>query len=61
MPMYNLLEYLDNYFMTSGILWNCGRDEVNGDAKENDDAGKYWMKWITTRQQQVNLLGTRQK
>ena len=43
MPMYNLLEYLDNYFMT-GILWNCCRDEVNGDANENDDAGKYWMK-----------------
>ena len=44
MPMYNLLEYLDNYFMTSGILWDCCRDEVNGDANENDDAGKYWMK-----------------
>ena len=31
--MYNLLEYSDNYYMTSGSLQNCHRDEWN-DAKE---------------------------
>ena len=36
MPMYNLLEYSDNYSMTSGSLWNyCYRDEINDDSNEN--------------------------
>ena len=35
MPMYNLLEYTDNYSMTSGGLWNYYRDEINDDANEN--------------------------
>ena len=38
MPMYNLLEYSDNYSMTSGSLWNYYRDEVNDDENENDNA-----------------------
>ena len=37
MPMYNLLEYSDNYSMTSGSLWNYYRDEVNV-ANENNAA-----------------------
>ena len=36
MPMYNLLEYSGNYSMTSGILWNYYRDEINDDANENN-------------------------
>ena len=32
MAMHNLLENSDNYFMTSGSLWNYYRDEVNDDA-----------------------------
>ena len=41
MPMYNLLEYSDNYSMTSGSLWNYYRDEVNDNAnKINDDIYK---------------------
>ena len=27
MPMYNLIEYSDNYARTSGILWQYCRDE----------------------------------
>ena len=27
MPMYNMLEYSDNYSMTSGSFWNYYRDE----------------------------------
>ena len=38
MPMYNLLEYSDNYSMTSGSLWNYYRDDVNDDANENNVA-----------------------
>ena len=40
MPMYNLLEYSDNYSMTSGSLWNYYRDEIN-DFANNDDANNY--------------------
>ena len=34
MPMYNLLEYSDNYSKSSGRLWNYYRDEVNNNANE---------------------------
>ena len=34
MSMYNLLEYNDNYSMTSGSLWNYYRNEVNDDANK---------------------------
>ena len=27
MPMYNLIEYNDNYLKTSGVLWQYCRDE----------------------------------
>ena len=36
MPMYNLLEYSDNYSVTSGSLWNYYRHEINDDKNEND-------------------------
>ena len=28
MPMYNLIEYSDNYSGASGSVWQCKRDEV---------------------------------
>ena len=37
MPMYNLLEYCDNYSMTLESLWNYCRDEINDDEIENDN------------------------
>ena len=37
MPMYNLLEYSDNYSVTSGSLWNYYRDETHDDENENDN------------------------
>ena len=36
MPMYNSLEYSDNYSMTSGSLWNYHRHQVNDNASENN-------------------------
>ena len=29
MPMYNLIEYSDNYSDTSGSLWQFNRDEIS--------------------------------
>ena len=37
MPMYNLLEYSNNFSMTSGNLWNYYRDEQNDFANKIDD------------------------
>ena len=31
-PMYNLIEYSDNYFDTSGSLWSFKRDEITNNA-----------------------------
>ena len=37
-PMYNLLEYCDNYSLKSESVWNYYKDEMNGDAAEVNDA-----------------------
>ena len=36
MLMYNLLEYSENYSMTSRNLWNYYRDEINNDESETN-------------------------
>ena len=38
MQMYNLLEYSNNYSMTSGGLWNYHRNKVNDDVNGNNSA-----------------------
>ena len=58
MSMYNLLEYRDNYSMTSESLWNYYRDEVNDAANENDSANN---KINNNKTIEVNLLNIRQK
>ena len=37
MPMYNLIEYSDNYSDTSGSLWDFKRDEITNDADVTND------------------------
>ena len=37
MPMYNLIEYSDNYSDTSGSLWNFKRDEIINNADVTND------------------------
>ena len=37
MPMYNLIEYSDNYSDTSGSLWDFKRDEIVNNADVNND------------------------
>ena len=36
-PMYNLIEYSDNYSDTSGSLWNFKRDEIINNADATND------------------------
>ena len=43
MPMYNLIEYSDNYAKTSGSLWQYYRDEPN-DNLANSKSFKYKIK-----------------
>ena len=58
MPMYNLIEYSDNYSDTSGSLWQFKRDEIEGDVDLTVDAQhipnnlssfKYKSSFITNR------------
>ena len=37
MPMYNLIEYSDNYSDTSGSLWDFKRDEIDNNADVTND------------------------
>ena len=37
MPMYNLIEYSDNFLDTSGSLWGFKRDETSNNANVNND------------------------
>ena len=58
MPMYNLIEYSDNYSDTSGSLWQFKRDEIEGDVDltvddnhipSNSSSFKYKASLITNR------------
>ena len=58
MPMYNLIEYSDNYSDTSGSLWQFKRDEIEGNVDLTVDANhipnnsssfKYKSSFITNR------------
>ena len=40
LPMNNLLEYSQNYSMTSGSLWNYYRHEID-DVYDNTSYGKH--------------------
>ena len=48
MPMYNLIEYNDNYSDTSGSLWHLKRDEItnNADVTNDDNAPSFKHKAI---------------
>ena len=56
MPMYNLIEYSDNYSDTSGSLWQFKRDEIDVDLTVNAQhipnnlsSFKYKSSFITDR------------
>ena len=43
MPMYNLMEYSDNYSKTSGSLWQYYKDDPN-DNMADSESFKYKVK-----------------
>ena len=43
MPMYNLIEYSDNYAKTTGSLWQYYRDEPNENVTDSESF-KYKIK-----------------
>ena len=58
MPLYNLIEYSDNYSNISGSLWQFKRDEIEGDVDltvdaqhipNNSSSFKYKSSFITNR------------
>ena len=51
MPMYNLIEYSDNYSDTSGSLWNFKRDEITNNANMTNDDDAPSFKYTS------NLIG----
>ena len=51
MPMYNLIEYSDNYSDTSGSLWNFKRDEIDNNANVTNDNNAPSFKY------KANLIG----
>ena len=51
MPMYNLIEYSDNYSDTSGSLWNFKRDEITNNTYVTNDNNAFSFKYKS------NLIG----
>ena len=54
--MHNLLEYSENYSITSRILWNYYRNEVNDSANKSNDANNYIInnnKTITSKLKKI--------
>ena len=51
MPMYNLIEYSDNYSDTSGRLWDFKRDEIVNNANVTNDNNAPSFKY------KANLIG----
>ena len=43
MPMYNLIEYSDNYAKTSGSLWQYYKDDPNNNLADSESF-KYKVK-----------------
>ena len=37
MPLYNLIQYNDHYFDTSGSLWGFKKDNMTNNANETND------------------------
>ena len=48
MPLYNLIEYSDNYAKTTGSLWQYFRDESVDDDDGIEDSKSFKSKTKTT-------------
>ena len=56
MPMYNLIEYSENYSKTSGSLWQYYKDEPNDNSTDSElfksninITGKFSYRWSYKR------------
>ena len=56
-PMYNLIEYSDNYFDTSGSLWDFKRDEIGN----NENVMKENLRSENEKQEIMRLSSTKSK
>ena len=56
-PMYNLIEYSDNYSDTSGSLWHFNRDEQS--KENNGNLFDLSAEYSSSFKYKSNLIGTR--
>ena len=59
MPMYNLIEYSDNYSDSSGSLWGFKSDEVTNDANVTNDDNAPWFKYKANLIDNTEANGTK--
>ena len=61
MPMYNLIEYGDNYSDTSGSLWGFKRDEISNNVKVTNDDNAPSFKYKASNIGNTEAGGTKKK
>ena len=61
MPMYNLIEYSDNYSYTSGSLWNFKSDEIINNTNVTNDNNAPSFKYKTSIIGDTGNDGTKNK
>ena len=61
MPMYNLIEYSDNYSDTSGSLWNFKRDEIVNNKNVTNDNNAPSFKYKANLIANTGNNGTKEK
>ena len=61
MPMYNLIEYGDNYSDTSGSLWGFKRDEISNNVKVTNDDNAPSFKYKASNIGSTEAGGTKKK
>ena len=63
MPMYNLIEYSDNYSDTSGSLWDFKRNEIvdNADVSNDNNANSFKYKANLIGNTEINGTTTKKK
>ena len=61
MPLYNLIEYSDNYPDTSGSLWNFKRDEITNNVNVTNDDNAPSFKYKSNLIDDTENNGTKNK
>ena len=61
MPMYNLFEYSDNYYDTSGSLWQFKKDEIFNNANVTNDNNAPLFKYKANLISNTENIGKKMK